>query len=103
MSTNTKDRIVHLQPPVIEEDVPDVYANQAGMTVGVYDFILRFGQITDPKDGAKIKAVVRMSPQHAKVFGMLLTKNLKKYEKEIGKISLPSGLIKELDLEGEDF
>lgn len=103
MSKDTKDRIVHLQPPVIEEDVPNVYANSVGMTMGVYDFILQFGQVTDPKDGPRINAVVQMSPQHAKVFGMVLLKNLKKYEKDIGKINLPSAMIKELGIENEVF
>ena len=103
MSKDTKDKIVHLKPPEIEEDTPDIYANQVGMTIGVYDVILKFGQITDPKEGHKIKAVVRMSPQHAKVFAMLLNKNLKMYEKDIGKINLPFEMIKELGLEEEVF
>ncbi len=103
MGKDTKDKIVHLQPHVIEEDAPNVYANSVGMTMGVYDIILQFGQMTDPKDGPKINAVVRMSPQHAKVFGMLLLKNLKKYEKDIGKINLPSAMIKDLGIENEVF
>ncbi len=98
-----KDKIVHLQPPVIEEDVPDVYANSVNMTMSVYDIILTFGQMTDPKDGPKINAVVRMSPQHAKVFGMLLLKHLKKYEKDIGKIAIPSKMIKDIGVENEVF
>ena len=103
MGKDTKDKIVHLKQPEIKKDAPNVYANSARMTMGVYDFILQFGQVTDPKDGPKINAVVRMSPQHAKVFGMLLIKNLKKYEKDIGKISLPSTLIKEIGIENEVF
>jgi len=103
MGKDTKDKIVHLQPPVIEEDVPDVYANSVNMTMSVYDIVLQFGQMTDPKDGPKINAMVRMSPQHAKVFGMLLLKHLKKYEKDIGKITIPSAMIKDIGVENEVF
>jgi len=103
MGKDTKDKIIHLKQPEIKEDIPNVYANSLRMTMGVYDFIFQFGQVTDPKDGPETNAVVRMSPQHAKVFGMLLLKHLKKYEKDIGKITIPSTMIKDIGVENEVF
>lgn len=101
MGKDKKDKIVHLKRPPAEEVIPDIYTNQVNLTMSVYDVIFKFGQMTGPKDSPDVKAIIRMSPQHAKVFGLLLNKHIMAYEKDIGKISLPSGLLKDLGLDKE--
>jgi hypothetical protein len=43
-----------------------------------------------------------MSPQHAKVFALLLRKHLEMYEKDIGEIKIPLKVLKDLGLKKED-
>lgn len=85
-----------------EVAIPELYTNSVDFGVSAYEFTFMFG-LRGIKNGESKPIVnVRMSPQHAKVMSLLLAKNVSNYEKEIGEISLPSKLIKELKLnEGE--
>jgi len=69
-----------------------VYANQVGIAVSPWDFVFQFGQIIEA-DERKLKAqeqvCVYMSPQHAKAFVMLATRQLKVYEEKFGSIPEP--------------
>ena len=96
-----QNKVVHLQAPD-QEDVPEFYVNQVNMTFSVYDVTFSFGTMPLPanaQDGSDEAVVIRMSPQHAKVFSRLLHKNLEKYEKDIGNISISGKLLKELGIE----
>ena len=39
-----------------------------------------------------------MSPQHAKVFGRILVKNMHAYEENVGKLNIPREILEELGI-----
>lgn len=86
----------------MENDRKFYYANAVNMAISLYDvtFVLRnqSPQI-DPEGNLMVlnnkqvidvseEIVIRMSPQHAKAFAILLVKNIAEYEKNFG-IKLP--------------
>ncbi len=82
-----------------EEKVPEFYVNQVNMIVSIYEVLLQFGLKTNPEQDAQSVANIRMSPQHAKVMTLLLLKNLRSYEKDIGAIKLPADMAKDMGIE----
>jgi len=95
-----KGKVINLRNSK-DEEVSDYYVNTVTMTFSIYDVIFAFGKKTDPKVEPKPQVNVRMSPQHAKVFSLLLEKHIKKYEKDIGEIKLLPKLLEELGLDKE--
>lgn len=89
------------EDPLFGPEPPDVYADNVGIKAGLYGFNFDFGVGDMSNDGAKRVAVVRMSPQHAFVLCQILRKHLKAYEAEVGPISLPDKLFKDLGIERE--
>jgi hypothetical protein len=73
-------------------DFRSVYANNAAFTISAFDVSMYFGEITGMEDGkvnVEQKLRVTMSPQHAKLFAIVLAQNIQNYEQAIGKINLP--------------
>lgn len=91
-------RVLNLSEFKVAEDTPDHYVNGVGMLIQVYEFMFNFTLKTDPEKPPKPSVIVRMSPQHAKVFSMLLARNVASYERDIGEIKLPSALLEDLGL-----
>lgn len=87
--------------------MPDVYADSVAFEILVYGVTLEFGQQQKPPPNlsGKIPAIprirVHMSPQHAKVMAKVFVKNMRAYEEKLGKITLPSALLKELGIDEE--
>ena len=87
--------------PATPPSFDSYYVNQAQLHFGVYDVTVDFGRIEDPRvQGPKLSPVVRvqMSPQHAKVFALMLLRHVAAYEHQMGIIELPAGLLNELKL-----
>jgi hypothetical protein len=90
-----------------QEDVPDLYVDSVRLAVGPYGFVLDLGvqglPDTPMSETPPVKrvAVVRMSPQHALVLARILAKNVRIYEEQIGKISLPGKMFEDLGIESE--
>jgi hypothetical protein len=79
-------------------DYRTVYANNAVFKVGVYDFSMIFGEVTDvdiEKSSLTVEQHVKvtMSPLHAKIFVAVALQQIKSYEDQFGKIELPKGLV----------
>lgn len=93
---------------IIEEKaIPDTYADSTRFDITVYGVTLEFGQIRSVAGvghrSSHIPRVrVSMSPQHAKVLAKLLMKNMKAYEAQVGKITLPRQVLEELGI-AEDW
>ena len=72
-----------------------LYANDTQAQVSPWDIRIVFGVIADPptpeRQSVLVQTVgeVRMSPQHAKAFAMILIRQLKLYEETVGPIPLP--------------
>ena len=87
------------------DDVPDLYVDSVRIGAGLYTFMLELGSQGIPNaPGAeqpptKRLAVLRLSPQHAKVLGKLIAKHVKAYEAQVGPIQIPKEVYKDLGLE----
>jgi len=83
----------------LEKSIPDIYVNNVGFSISVYDVQFNFGVQSGPEEAPERVAIIRMSPQHALAMAKLLLKNLRVYEEKVGKINLPKELLKELGIE----
>jgi hypothetical protein len=89
------------------EEAPDFYVDSVRIAFGPYGFVLELGAqgLADTpgseRPPTKRLALVRMSPQHALILSKLLANNVATYQQNIGKITLPDGLYRDLELEPE--
>jgi hypothetical protein len=91
---------------IIEERaIPDVYADSVKFELTAYGVTLELGQTRPSRPGPNAvaqhipKLRVHMSPQHAKIMAKLFSKHMRAYEEQIGKISLPAELYKDLGVD----
>jgi hypothetical protein len=83
---SSESRAVERKPPASE--VP-VYANDVWIQMSLWDLVMDFGVLMESsRERLRVQGLVRiaMSPQHAKVFAELLTRNIERYEKRFGPI-----------------
>lgn len=73
----------------------DIYANSVHFFLSIYDITMDFGS-TDKANKHHSLVKIKMSPQHAKVMSILLSKNIEKYESEIGEISIPPDFLEKI-------
>ena len=81
------------------KDMPDVYTNNIRVTANVFEIAFDFLLDTRMLDGTTATQSivrVRMSPQQAMAFKLLLDKNLERYGKQFQEIFLPDELVKSL-------
>ena len=70
------------------DEVPSFYANNTNLSVSAYDFKITFGQVIEADDKGMLvdpKAIIFLSPQHAKAVSNLLVDQIKAYEKRTGQ------------------
>jgi len=87
-------------------EIPEYYSDAINISLAMpWTVALTFavrGLEADAKP--EPKAIIRMSPEHAKVTAMMLRKNLKKYEKDTKTpINLPGDLYTQLKLDSLDW
>lgn len=73
----------------------EIYSNAVSISASVYDMVLDF-RIGSLNEETKPLVRLRMSPQHAKAFFILLEKHIRGYEQVFGDINLPEDLVKSL-------
>ena len=66
-----------------------IYANFFMITNSTSEFIIDFGRILPGLPSAKIYSRILTTPQHAKQFLNILTKNIDNFENKHGEIKLP--------------
>lgn len=80
------------------EDFPIYYSNGASVAPTYYDFQFNFtnqyvngnqNDVFSQKNLCKIF----MSPEHAKVFSMIISRNIAEYEKIFGEIKVPKEMV----------
>ncbi|MDP2233519.1 MAG: hypothetical protein Q8K89_07775 [Actinomycetota bacterium] len=79
-------------------ELKEYFADNLQVMSNPYSLNMVFGTL-DINGNPRPEVSVRMSPQHAKVMCALVKKHILAYEKNIGAITLPDTLIRELDLE----
>jgi len=89
-------------------DVPDFYTDSFRVTFGPFGSAMTFGlnpphpspgQQELPRDVVRL----RMSLEHVKVMTMILKRNLKAYEDQMGVITIPREVFRGLGLSPEDW
>lgn len=88
------------QQPLDVEFAPDhieVYADNLNVSTGLFGQTLYFGTV---RSGEKpvVRVTVRMSPQMAKVMGVIISRQLKEYEEKVGPIALPVEALKQMGI-----
>lgn len=89
------------------DETPDIYCNGVEMGISPYDLTIEL-QLNSPPKGSEKQAPalvgkVRMSLEHAKVFAIILKKQLKGYEDQTGGlIRVHPDLLKGLGVSREE-
>jgi len=89
------------------DEAPDIYCDGVQIGLTPFDVMIELGRRPaglPPQADAKPVRVgtIRMSLQHAKVFAIILRKNLKAYEDATGPISMHPELRKQLGISKEE-
>ena len=89
--------------------VPDFYADAFQVTTTPFGVNMTFSlrephPVPTRREPAKDVATVRLSPEHAKVVCMMLTRQLRQYERDSGiNIAIPHDIYAQLGLAEEDW
>jgi len=78
-------------------EVPHSYANAVYVDYNPIEFFLKFGVSEPGSDKIDDHAKIHLSPQHAFLLNKVLERNIRDYEKKVGKIHLPKSLLKEIE------
>jgi hypothetical protein len=73
----------------LPKDLTPVYANVAMISHAPAEMVIEFAQVLPRMPHGTIQARVIMTPMHAKMLQMALTRNLANYEQKFGEIRLP--------------
>lgn len=84
--SNNKKKELNIRVP---ESLAPTFANMIAITHSDDEFSLRFVHRVHGTNRAEAKAIVSITPKHAKRLLKALKNNIQKYEKQFGKIDLP--------------
>lgn len=77
---------------------PEYYVDAVNVETQLYGCTLFLGNLRR-EESQLVKVILKMSPQMAKVVGLILSKHIKNYETNVGPINLPKELLHNLGLE----
>lgn len=92
--------------PMPEAEVPDIYCD--GMQLGLSPFTAILSLTTQPAGQGGVKAPmpvanIRMSLEHAKIMAIILRKQLKHWETQMGvEIAIPQEVYRQLSLSKQE-
>ncbi|GEM_PF-2228976 len=90
------------QYDIPSEGVPEYYIDSMHFQTQLYTSILLLGEMqTSPEQKPILKLKVKVSPQMLKAMALLLSKQVREYEDQIGSIALPKSLLHGWGLEEE--
>jgi hypothetical protein len=82
-----------------EEHALELYADAVQIAATFFSFILEFG-LSQRSGGGRLVARVRMSPEHAKEFALILLNGIRLHELQTGhNIPVQPGTMQRIDLE----
>lgn len=90
MDNNQNNAGGQLQIELPQDVAQGTYANFAIITHSSSDFVLDFARIVPGLPKAQVKSRVILAPEHAKRLLQALQENILRYEREFGKIQIPS-------------
>jgi hypothetical protein len=73
----------------LPKDLKPVYANVALISHAPAEMVIEFAQVLPRNPHGTIQARVIMTPMHAKMLHLALSRNLANYEQKFGEIRLP--------------
>lgn len=86
--------------PNEEAQVPEYYIDGYGFNGHEYTVFITFTVTTPGEETPKKVAVIRMSPEHAKMMSILFKRAMKDYEGQIGvEIGLPAQLLEKHNID----
>lgn len=96
----------HEEPTVRrpQSEVPEFYINSFHFACTAWDAHLQFGLrpvVKGKPQPPEPQVIVRMSKEHAWIVCKLMHAVLKRYMRDVGLISIPQDLLKQLELEDE--
>ncbi len=86
------------EEPEIPEGTPEYYIDSLNVGTQLYGCTMWLGTLRQGQPPL-VSAIVKMSPQMAKVMSLILAKHVRQYEENTGAISLPKDLYHNLGLE----
>lgn len=90
MDSNQNNPGGQLQIELPQDVAQGTYANFAIITHSSSDFVLDFARILPGVPKAQVKSRVILAPEHAKRLLQALQENIMRYEREFGRIQIPS-------------
>lgn len=72
----------------VQIQIPELYTNAVKTNMTPYEFELTFGLGSNNYEGVRPVANLRMSPQFAKEFALLLNENVRLFEQKFGEIKI---------------
>ena len=84
---DTKEKLNETNP--VQVNVPEIYSNAALVNISPYEFEITLGLGSSNYEGVKPVVNLRLSPQYAKEFADILTRNVELYEESFGEIKIP--------------
>jgi hypothetical protein len=86
-------------PPYEKPDgTPEFYVDGIHLETQLYGITLNLGDLR-PDAPMRLKAIIKMSPQLAKVLSLLLASHVRQYEENIGAITIPKTILHDMGLE----
>ena len=82
----------------IPEGTPEYYIDSLNIGTQLYGCTMWLGTLRQGQPPL-VSAIVKMSPQMAKVMSLILAKHVREYEEKTGAINLPKDLYHNLGLE----
>lgn len=89
MSTQPKQRETGHEPQPPAQPIPEFYANTIQVNVNAFEVELS-AMLVSSKNELKGALNLRLSPQTAVMLGKILNEQMAAYEKQYGKIPLPT-------------
>lgn len=80
------------------EDLREFYVDSVQVSTQLYTCVLNLGDLR-ANQPSLIRLRVKVSPQTAKVLGLILSKHIRNYEERFGEIGIPTKLYHDLGLE----
>lgn len=90
MNENGNEQKGQFQIDLPQDKAQGEYANLAIIAHSSSDFILDFARVLPGVPKAQVRSRVILAPEHAKRLLLALQENVVRYEREFGKIQIPS-------------
>ena len=90
MDNNNQNKGPQIQMDLSPEVARGIYSNLAIISHSHAEFVVDFASLLPGQPKAQVVSRVLLAPEHAKRLALALQENIMRYEKEFGKIEIPT-------------